>query len=155
MHQEVIVVFYKKDKKPGKCLMEALYGVGEGVPLPAHAEAACPLRDQPQDWQIYIRMRNKGSLWQGSGQKSWEEPQVLSEPRGQLLPWSIGMPIDTTDSHLAFPIAVGNVFFGKGGNRCQNLGAWTSRKRSYTYETSTTWLAKRDLDTDDTNRPLR
>jgi hypothetical protein len=34
------VVFYRKEKKPEICLVEARYGVGEGVPLRAHAEAS-------------------------------------------------------------------------------------------------------------------
>lgn len=154
MHQELIVVFYKKIRSQEYVWWRPCMVWGKGclcVPMLRHP---CPLREQPQDWQIYIGMRNKGSLWQGSGQKSWEESHVLSEPRGQYLPWSIGMPIDTTDSHLAFLIAVGNVFFGKAGNWCQNMGAWTSRNLSYTYETLTTWLAKQDLDTCDTNRQI-
>ena len=32
------VVFYKKKKKPGICLVEVQYGVGGGVPLQDHVE---------------------------------------------------------------------------------------------------------------------
>lgn len=109
-------------------------------------------------WQGYIGMRSKGCLGQGSGENSWEEPQVLREPEGQGLSWYASryhrVPLVPSDSNDEWLVWERRKWVPEFGRVAVPL-TLTSRKCSHTYEILTAWLPKQDLAPDNKNRQTR